>query len=156
MTPAINLAKTSKIPHTVHEYAHDSSSASYGLEAAEKLGLEVGRVFKTLVVKLDADSLAVGIIPVSNKLSMKHIAKAAGAKKANMADPAEVERVTGYVLGGVSPLGQKKRLKTFIDDSAQHQSSIFVSAGRRGLEIELAPQDLLKLVNGKYAALCQQ
>ncbi|MCY7297334.1 Cys-tRNA(Pro) deacylase [Alteromonas sp. a30] len=156
MTPAINLAKKAKVAHSVHEYTHDTASESYGLEAVEKLGLDVHQVFKTLVVKLDAETLAVGIIPVSEKLSMKQIAKAAGAKKANMAEPAEVERATGYVLGGVSPLGQKKRLKTFIDDSAQQQSSIFVSAGRRGLEIELAPQDLLKLVNGKYAALCQK
>ncbi|MEZ5525097.1 MAG: Cys-tRNA(Pro) deacylase [Pseudomonadales bacterium] len=155
MTPAINVAKKQKVSHKIHEYSHDSSSESYGLEAAEKLGLDQARVFKTLVVKLDGKELAVGIIPVSSLLSMKLIAKAAGAKKAVMAEPAEVERATGYVLGGVSPLGQKKRLKTLLDASAQPFETIYVSAGRRGLEIELSPQDLLKLVSGKLADLRQ-
>ena len=156
MTPAINLAKKNKIPHKVHEYVHDSSSESYGLEAAEKMGVPAERVFKTLVVNLDNKELAVGVVPVSSMLSMKLIAKAASAKKAAMAAQAEVERTTGYVLGGVSPLGQKKRLKTIIHSTAKNYSTIFVSAGRRGLEIELSPDDLGRLVNGIFADICQQ
>jgi Cys-tRNA(Pro)/Cys-tRNA(Cys) deacylase len=155
MTPGINIAKRAKIAHKVHEYSHDPSNESYGLEAAEKLGIEEARVFKTLVVRLDSKELAVGIIPVSSMLSMKLIAKAAGAKKAAMADKSDVERSTGYILGGVSPLGQKKRLKTFIDASAGNYSTVFVSAGRRGLEIELNPDDLKLLTNGVFAEICQ-
>ncbi|WP_018953218.1 Cys-tRNA(Pro) deacylase [Thioalkalivibrio sulfidiphilus] len=153
MTPGINVAKKAGIAHKVHEYAHDPASESYGLEAAEKLGLPPERVFKTLVVSLDGRELAVGVVPVAAMLSMKQIARAAGAKKAAMADKTEVERVTGYVLGGVSPLGQKKRLRTFIDASAQQFSSIFVSAGRRGLEIELSPGDLASLTDGRFAEI---
>ena len=155
MTPGINAAKKAKIPFTLHEYEHDPAAASYGLEAAEKLGVDAARVFKTLVVDLGNKQLAVGIVPVSDLLSMKHIAKAAGAKKASMAAVDEVERSTGYVLGGVSPLGQKKRLKTFLDSSAQAFETIMVSAGRRGLEIELSPDDLLRLTSGQYANLSQ-
>ena len=155
MTPGINIARQHKIVHRVHEYAHDASSESYGLEAAEKLGVPGEQVFKTLVVALDNKALVVGVIPVSSMLSMKLIAKAAGAKKAAMADPADVERSTGYVLGGVSPLGQKKRLKTIIDSSAEKFATIYVSAGRRGLEIELSPVDLKKLTNGLFAEICQ-
>lgn len=155
MTPGINLVKKSKVTHKVHSYEHDPGAASFGLEAAEKLSIDPRQVFKTLVVKLDGDTLAVGVVPVVEKLNMKLIAKAAGAKKAAMAEPAEVERTTGYVLGGVSPLGQKKRLKTFVDSSAKNLTTIFVSAGRRGLEIELSPRDLLNLVSGDFADLCQ-
>lgn len=156
MTPGINLAKKAKISFKVHEYIHDPSSESYGLEAAEKLGIPVDRVFKTLIVSLDNRELAVGVIPVSSMLGMKLIAKAVGAKKANMASAVDVERSTGYVLGGVSPLGQKKQLKTFIDLSAEKFETIFVSAGRRGLEIELNPVDLRKLTNGRFTELCQK
>ena len=155
MTPGINVAKKAKIIHKVHEYDHDSSCESFGLEAAEKLGVAEARVFKTLVVSLDNKELAVGVIPVSSMLSMKLIAKAAGAKKAAMASQSDVERSTGYVLGGVSPLGQKKRLKTIIDSSAKHYSTVYVSAGRRGLEIELSPDDLKHLVNGVLAEICK-
>lgn len=151
MTPATNLAKKHKIAHQILEYAHDAASESYGLEAVEKLGVPVAQVFKTLVVSLDQKTLAVGIIPVSSMLNLKGIAKAAGAKKAAMAQPSEVERSTGYVLGGVSPLGQKKRLQTIIDASAQNHSTIYVSAGRRGLEIELRPDDLSRLIDGVFA-----
>jgi len=156
MTPAINLARKNRITHKVHEYSHDPSGDSYGLEAAEKLGLPAERVFKTLVVSLDNRSLAVGVIPVSSMLSMKRIAKAAGAKRASMANQTDVERSSGYVLGGVSPLGQKKQLKTVIDASAQQFQTIYVSAGRRGMEMELSPQDLCKLVNGTFQEICQQ
>lgn len=155
MTPAINLLKKLKLAHTVHEYHHDSNAESYGLEAAEKLNIDAKRVFKTLVVQLDGKELAVGIIPVEEKLSMKLIAKSAKAKKAVMADPALVEKTTGYVLGGVSPLGQKKRLKTFIDDSAEGFNSIFVSAGKRGLDIELTPKDLASALNARFVDLKQ-
>ncbi len=155
MTPGINAAKKNKIAHTIHEYSHDESSESYGLEAAEKMGVPAERVFKTLVVILDNKALAVGVIPVSSKLSMKLIAKAAAAKKASMADKSDVERSTGYVIGGVSPLGQKKRLNTIIDSSAKSYSTIYVSAGRRGLEIELNPDDLTELTNGVLAEICQ-
>ena len=156
MTPGINVAKKNKISHRVHEYPHDESSESYGLEAAEKMGVPVEKVFKTLVVSLDNGELVVGVIPVSSMLSMKLIAKAAGAKKAVMAEKSDVERSTGYVLGGVSPLGQKKRLKTIIDSSARNYATVYVSAGRRGLEIELSPDDLAKLTSGEIAEICQQ
>ena len=125
------------------------------LSRPRKMGVPEEGVFKTLVVTLDNKELAVGIIPVSSMLSMKLISKAAGAKKAAMADKSDVERSTGYVLGGVSPLGQKKRLKTIIDLSAKHYSTIYVSAGRRGLEIELGPDDLVKLTNGALAEISQ-
>ena len=153
MTPAINTAKKAKIPFTVHTYQHDPSTDSYGKEAADKLGVAEERVFKTLVVELDGRSLATAIIPVSMVLNMKQVAKAAGAKKAAMADKGAVERTTGYVLGGVSPLGQKKRLPTYIDASASTLPTIFVSAGRRGLEIELHPTDLASLAGGTFAAI---
>ena len=157
MTPAIKLVKKNKMPHSVHEYSHDasaiSSGESYGQEAADKMGIAAEQVFKTLVVNLDNKELVVAIIPVSSMLSMKHIAKAAKAKKAAMANKQEVERSTGYVLGGVSPLGQKKRLRTFIDDSAQGFPTIFVSAGRRGLEIELNPSDLAQLLSAHFNEL---
>ncbi len=149
MTPAIKLLSKASISFKVHQYLHDPDYASYGLEAAEKLDVCAERVFKTLVVSLDNDELAVAILPVTATLSMKLIAKAAGAKKAAMAEPALVQRTTGYVLGGVSPLGQKKRLRTFIDSSAQNYATIYVSAGRRGLEIELSPDDLAIQLNSK-------
>lgn len=151
MTPAIKLAKKLNISHTVHEYQHDPNSESYGLEAAEKMSVPPEQVFKTLVVRLDSGELVVGIVPVASMLSMKQIAKVTGAKKAAMADKADVERSSGYVLGGVSPLGQRKQLNTVIDDSAKNFPSVYVSAGRRGLEIELAPDDLCRAVNGRYA-----
>ena len=151
MTPAIDLARKKKVFHAIHEYEHDVASESYGLEAAEKLKISSKRVFKTLVVSLTDKSLAVGVVPVSSLLNMKAIAKTLGSKKAAMADQSEVERSTGYILGGVGPLGQKKRLPTVIDSSARQFETIFVSAGRRGLEIELNPNDLKKLVNGNYA-----
>lgn len=150
MTPAINLAKKSKIAYQVHEYDHDSNTQSYGLEAAQKTAKEAAQIFKTLVVCLEDNSLAIGIIPVINTLNLKQIAKALKAKKSAMADPAQVERVTGYVLGGVSPLGQKKRLKTIIDASAQQYETILVSGGKRGVEIELSPNDLAKLTNATF------
>jgi len=156
MTPAIKAAKKAKIPYTVHHYQHDPAAGSYGREAAEKLGIAAERVFKTLVVELDGKTLAVAIIPVSGVLSMKQLAKSAGVKKAAMAEKAAVERATGYVLGGVSPLGQKKRLPTFIDRSATSFPTIFVSAGRRGLEIELKAADLAALTGAAFVEIGEQ
>lgn len=156
MTPAIHLLQKKRLSHTVHSYQHDPGHPSYGLEASEKLGITPDRVYKTLVAELGDGSLAVAIIPVDQQLSMKQLARAAGAKKATMANGKAVERSTGYVLGGVSPLGQKKLLPTFLDQSAGAQPTIFVSAGRRGLEIELAPKDLLQLTRGMLAELCRE
>lgn len=151
MTPAVACVKKGKVEYTVHEYEHDIGYASFGLEAAEKLAVAPERVFKTLVVKLDATQLAVAILPVNYMLSMKSVAKACGAKKAEMAEKVEVQRSTGYVLGGVSPLGQKKALKTVIDQSAQQYATIYVSGGRRGLEIELNALDLQTLTQALFA-----
>ncbi|MDO9317550.1 MAG: Cys-tRNA(Pro) deacylase [Gammaproteobacteria bacterium] len=153
MTPAINIAKKAGVPHQTHEYAHDPAHTSYGMEAAEKMGVAPERVFKTLVVVLETKELVVAVVPVSAMLNMKQIARAAAAKKASMAPAADVQRSSGYVLGGVSPLGQKKRLRTFIDASAREFATMFVSAGRRGLEIELSPEDLARLTSGTFADL---
>jgi len=156
MTPGINAARKAAVPHTIHEYEHDPANESYGTEAAEKTGVNPARVFKTLVVAIDSKDLVVGIVPVNTMLNMKLIARAGRGKKATMAEKQAVERTTGYVLGGVSPLGQKKKLRTFIDDSALDFDTIFVSAGRRGLEIELAPRDLAELVDGGFFPLHQE
>lgn len=153
MTPGINAARQANIFYKVHEYRHDSNNRAYGNEAAGKLGVPEQQVFKTLVVSLGGEELAVGVVPVSAMLNMKLMAKATGAKKAEMANQADVERSTGYILGGVSPLGQKKKLKTIIDSSAKQFDTIYVSAGRRGLEIELRPDDLAALTNGMFAEI---
>ncbi|XXJ20551.1 Cys-tRNA(Pro) deacylase [Desulfovibrio caledoniensis] len=154
MTPAINAAKKAKIKYTVHEYDHDPAAPSFGIEAAEKLGVPPERVFKTLVVDAGA-GLAVAVVPVLLKLDLKAIAKALGAKKAAMAEVKLVERTTGYVVGGVSPLGQKKRLPTVLDASAQGLDTVFVSGGRRGLDIELAPADLAALTRASFAPIAR-
>lgn len=157
MTPAIKLAKQRNLDYKLHEYTHDSNAASFGLEAAEKLAIAAERVFKTLVVTTDTGVLAVAILPVDKTLNFKKMAKALSAnkmlpcKKVQMADPKQVERTTGYVLGGVSPLGQKKRLATLIHASAQEQSTIYVSGGRRGLEIELPPEQLATTLAARFA-----
>lgn len=155
MTPAINAAKRKKIVHKIHKYTHNPDHPSYGREAAEELGIVEERVYKTLVVELGDGRLAVGVIPVSSMLSLKKIALATGGKKAAMADRELVQRTTGYVLGGVSPLGQKKRLVTIIDETATIFPTIFVSAGRRGLEIELAPNDLATLTSASFKDIRQ-
>ncbi|MFN1616617.1 Cys-tRNA(Pro) deacylase [Vibrio rotiferianus] len=156
MTPAINLAKKKKVTHTIHQYEHDPRAESYGLEAAEVLGQDPKKVFKTLLFCLNGEpkNLAVAIIPVDQKLNLKLAAKAAKGKKADMADPEIAQKTTGYVVGGISPLGQKKALPTFLHESATEQDTICVSAGKRGLEIELAPKDLLSLTRGQFAPLC--
>jgi Cys-tRNA(Pro)/Cys-tRNA(Cys) deacylase len=155
MTPAIIVARQASIDFEIHEYGHEAGSVGYGEEAATKLNLDPARVFKTLVVSLDAGGLAVGLVPVSAQLNLKHLAHALGAKKARMAKAREVQRATGYVMGGVSPLGQKKTLPTVIDESAMHYGTVFVSAGRRGLELELLATDLGALTHASFAAIAQ-
>lgn len=155
MTPAINAAKQAGIAHGIHEYTHDPKAESYGLEAAEKLGVAAERVFKTLVAELDDGRLAVGIVPVARSLNLKSLAAALGARRAELAEMSKAERTTGYVAGGISPLGQKKLLPTVLDESAIVLETIYVSAGRRGLEIELAPDDLLRLTQGKLATIAR-
>lgn len=154
MTPAVAQAKKAKIAYQLHEYDHDPSAESYGGEAAEKLGLAPEQVFKTLVADCGGE-LVVAVVPVSRMLDLKGLARAMGAKKAAMAEVKRVEKTTGYVVGGVSPLGQKKRLRTVIDATAQNFETIHVSAGKRGLEIELAPEDLAGLTKGGFAAIAR-
>ncbi|ABO21889.1 Cys-tRNA(Pro) deacylase [Shewanella loihica] len=153
MTPATKMLDKAKIPYRLHEYQHDANAGAYGLEAAEKLQLPLEWVFKTLVAELDNGTLVVAIIPVDKKLNLKQLAKAAKAKKAAMAAPEKVQRSTGYVLGGVSPIGQKKRLATFIDESAQQLAQIYVSGGRRGLDIELTPTALQDVTQARFVSL---
>ena len=155
LTPAVNSAKKAKIEFLIHHYEHNNAHSSYGLEAAEKLAVEPERVFKTLVIKLDSSQLVVAILPVNSMLSMKIVAKACGGRKAEMADKVEVQRSTGYVLGGVSPIGQKKSLKTVIDNSAQQYATIYVSGGRRGLELELSALDLQSMTLALFAPISQ-
>jgi len=151
MTPATIAAKKAGITFKVHEYSHDANASSYGEEAAQLLGISSSQVFKTLLIQNPQNQLAVAILPVSHQLNLKAVAKALGMKKVSMAKPAEAEKATGYVLGGISPLGQKKRLPFMIDQSANEFQTIFISGGRRGLEIELNPKDLIKLCNAKVA-----
>ena len=153
-TPATNAATKSGIRFQLHEYEHDSAAESYGLEAAQALGLSPERVFKTLVASVDG-RLVVAILPVRRHLNLKLLASAAGGKRAQMADPAAAQRATGYVLGGISPLGQRSRLATVLDDSALTHETIHVSAGRRGLEIELAPADLVRLTGATTAPIAE-
>lgn len=151
MTPAITLLQKKRIQHKVLKYEHDANAASFGLEAVEKLNLNANSVFKTLVVSNEQGKLAVAIVPVDTKLSEKKMAKALGVKKVAMAQADAVMASTGYVLGGVSPLGQKKSLPTVLDATAEPQAVIYVSAGKRGLEVELSPKDLAQLTRGKFA-----
>jgi len=157
MTPAVNAAKKAGVAVKVHEYHHDSANTNFGMEAAEALQLDPARVFKTLLVSLNGDArrLAVGVVPVTGQLDLKAMAAACKAKKAEMADPADAQRATGYLVGGISPLGQKKRLPTVIDQSAGAFETVFVSGGRRGLDIEIAPADLLALCSADLAAIAR-
>jgi Cys-tRNA(Pro)/Cys-tRNA(Cys) deacylase len=146
-TPATRAAKGAGVPFAVHEYRHDPRAESYGLEAATALALDPARVFKTLVVDIDGE-LAVCVVPAGAQLDLRSL-----GKRADMAPTQRAERVTGYVAGGISPLGQRKALRTLVDDSALEHATVFVSAGRRGLEIELAPADLVALTRADVRPL---
>jgi Cys-tRNA(Pro)/Cys-tRNA(Cys) deacylase len=143
-TPATVALDRAGTPYTLHSYDHDPRAESYGLEAATALGVDPARVFKTLLATLDGTPV-VGIVPVEGRLDLKALARALGGSKAAMADPADAERLTGYVTGGISPVGQKRRLRTVLDASALDHDTVYVSAGRRGLEVELDPADLVTI-----------
>lgn len=153
MTPAIKTLEAAGIVHEVRRYDTSEAAGDYGIDASKQLGLSPDEVFKTLVAETDTHRFVVAIVPVSARLDLKKLAAAVQAKKAFMAEPATVEKMTGYVLGGVSPLGQKKRLETIIDISAERLGRIHVSGGRRGLEIGLAPDDLAVLTHGRFATI---
>jgi len=156
VTPAVKSLERAGIAFQLHEYAHDPRSASYGLEAASALGLDPASVYKTLLASIDASELVVAIVPVSASLDLKALAKAAGGKRAKMADPAAAERATGYVRGGISPFGQKKRLRTFVDEDVLALQLVHVSGGRRGLEIAIGPGDLLRATAGRTAPIASR
>ena len=151
-TTATITLERARIPFTLHEYAHDPRHDSYGLEASEALGVPPERVFKTLVAAVDG-ALVVGVVPVHRQLDLKALAAAADGKKAVLAGVADAERATGFVAGGISPVGQRRRLPVVIDESATALATMFCSAGRRGLEIEIAPPDLIKAAGAKVAAI---
>ena len=153
MTPAVHFLRKTGVSFSLLDYSHDSRATSYGLEAAEKLNQPAHRVFKTLVVESSDGQLAVAVIPVKQELNLKALALSLDTKKVKMANPEKVERTTGYVLGGVSPIAQKRLLPTYVDDSATQFESIFISAGKRGLEIELSPSELVRITQGRYEPL---
>jgi Cys-tRNA(Pro)/Cys-tRNA(Cys) deacylase len=153
-TQSTRAARAAGIRFSLHEYAHDPRREAYGPEAAERLSQDPARVLKTLVARADAE-LVVCCVPVESQLDLKAVAAAAGARKAAMAEPREAERATGYVLGGISPLGQRRRLRTLVDESALAFETVYVSAGRRGLELELAPADLVRVTGGRTATIAR-
>lgn len=151
-TPALKQLLAAGIDHSVHTYDHDPAAPSFGEEAAQKLGVEGDRVFKTLIASVDGQ-LTVAIVPVTCRLDLKRLAQAVGGKRAEMADPKLAERSTGYVLGAISPVGQKRPLPTVIDETAELFDTMFCSAGRRGMEIEIAPRDLRHITGGSFAPI---
>jgi Cys-tRNA(Pro)/Cys-tRNA(Cys) deacylase len=150
VTPAVRELEAAGVAFTVHEYERGESTRDFGLEAAEKLGLDPDQVFKTLLVTADGQQ-AVAVVPVSGKLSLKSVGKALGAKHVEMCDPAVAERITGYVRGGISPFGQKKRLPTVVDELATLFDVVYVSGGKRGLDIGVAPDDLVRHLDARVA-----
>lgn len=157
MTPAVQAAIAANIDYQLHEYSAqgDGAGRHWGTEAAEQMGVLPQRVFKTLIVQVDGSRLAVGIVPVACELNLKAMAAALGDKKVVMAQRAAAERSTGYVLGGISPLGQRQTLATVVDTSAAEHATVFVSGGRRGLEIELAPVDLATVCSGSFGKIAR-
>ncbi len=155
-TPATVAAIAAGISFRMHEYEHQPGADSYALEASDALGIEPARIHKTLVLKADSGRLVVAVVPADASCDLKAVAGAVGAKRMDMADPKEAQRSTGYVLGGISPLGQRQRLVTVIDEDAQLWETIFVSAGRRGLEIELTAADLAELTGAVFASIAKR
>jgi Cys-tRNA(Pro)/Cys-tRNA(Cys) deacylase len=153
-TPATVALTKAGMTFTTHSYEHDPAAKSYGLEAAEALGLQPEQVFKTLLVEVDG-KLSVGVVPVDKQLDLKAVAAALNGKKAAMADPAAAERITGYVVGGISPIGQKRPLPTVVDASATGHETVYVSGGRRGLDLGLSPADLIKLTSARTAPIAR-
>jgi Cys-tRNA(Pro)/Cys-tRNA(Cys) deacylase len=151
-TPATAALTQAGVAWSAHTYAHDPAAVSYGLEAAQALGIEPARVLKTLLATVDG-RLTVAVVPVSGTLDLKALAAAVGGKRADMADPKVAERTTGYVVGGISPLGQRRALPTVVDATALEHATVLVSGGRRGLDVELAPADLVRLTSAVVAAV---
>lgn len=154
-TPAVTTLVRAGVAHRVHNIGHDPRTTAYGQEAARALEVDAERVFKTLVCSVGPE-LAVGVVPVTGELDLKAMASSLGGKSADLADATSAERSTGYVIGGISPIGQKRRLRTVIDQSASGWNTIFVSGGRRGLEIELAPADLVAVTDGQFASIAKR
>lgn len=151
-TPATAHLTRSKIAFTLHPYAHDPRAGAYGEEAAAALGVDPTRIFKTLIAVVDA-KLACGVVPVASRLDLKALAAAVGGKRGGLADPAVAARATGYVVGGISPIGQKTRLPVVVDASAETFETVLVSAGRRGLQVELSPADLARAASATFAPI---
>lgn len=151
-TPATALLTKAKVAFTLHPYDHDPRAEAFGEEAAAALGVAPERIFKTLIASVEG-KLVCGVVPVANRLDLKGLAAVVGAKRAEMADPAAAARATGYVVGGISPLGQKSRLRVVVDSSAEQFETVFVSAGKRGLQVELGPADLVRLTSATLAPI---
>lgn len=151
-TPATVALTKAGVVFTLHAYEHDPATASYGLEAAQALGVEPARVYKTLLAQVDG-TLTVAVVPVTGQLDLRALAAAVAGKRAQMADAKDAERATGYVVGGISPLGQRRRLRTVVDTTARDHATVLVSAGRRGLDVELPPDDLVRLTSAVVAAV---
>lgn len=151
MTPAINELKKNKIAFTIHKYKHDPKIDNYGLEAANKLNVDANRVYKTLLAQLNTKELIVAIIPVNKSLNLKVVANYFEVKSAQMANKDEAQKVTGYLLGGISAFGQKKRLRTVLDVSSKEFETIYISGGKRGLDLQIKPLDIIEVLNSNYA-----
>jgi Cys-tRNA(Pro)/Cys-tRNA(Cys) deacylase len=154
MTPAVLALRSAGVAHTLHEYAHDPRSESFGLEAAAELGLDPDRVYKTLMASADG-RLVVAVVPVSGRLDLKALARALGASKAGMAEVKDAERATGYVAGGISPFGQKRQHPTVVDETVELWETVYVSGGRRGLDLEIAPADLVAVTGAIVADIAR-